>query len=170
MKKAVGREPSTKISVLEILEKAKTAADLTAKAGVLGCQAEEERCLDALRRLKNMHIPRDVIVGTNIGQSLWKLHNHPKKRIQWLSTDVMDKLKRELFKKPNNGGFQVEEKTKKTMDTEKQGKQGIGMKAAPVLVDKTKKQISKKPNNGGRSAVSLESELLTPWAPSCRYI
>lgn len=71
--------------LLGAFEAAKKAADAAAAGGGL---VEEDRCVDALKRLRRMPVTTKDLVATQVGKRIRSLTKHPKPRIQTVATDL----------------------------------------------------------------------------------
>ncbi|KAL3524073.1 hypothetical protein ACH5RR_016907 [Cinchona calisaya] len=98
--------------LVELFEAVKKAADAAATDAGADPSAEEDRCLDALKRLKRLPINYDVLVSTQVGKRLRQLTKHPRKRIQALASDVVEMWKgiivKETTKNKKNGNIEQE--------------------------------------------------------------
>ncbi|PKA60286.1 hypothetical protein AXF42_Ash008345 [Apostasia shenzhenica] len=70
------------LSAYEVAEKAADAA--AADDGA----AEEDRCVDALKRLRRMPVATKDLVATQVGKRIRRLTKHPKPRIQEIASDL----------------------------------------------------------------------------------
>ncbi|KAM3261582.1 hypothetical protein ACQJBY_052326 [Aegilops geniculata] len=73
--------------LMETFEAAKKAADAAAEEAD-GSSPEAERCLDALRRLREFRVNTDVLVSTQLGKRLRYLTKHPNSDIQAVAADL----------------------------------------------------------------------------------
>ncbi|KAG0459459.1 hypothetical protein HPP92_022587 [Vanilla planifolia] len=66
------------------------AAEKAAAAAAMaeGGSAEEDRCLDALKRMKRMPVTTKDLVATQVGKRIRGLTKHPNRRIQEVATDL----------------------------------------------------------------------------------
>ncbi|PKA61788.1 hypothetical protein AXF42_Ash008619 [Apostasia shenzhenica] len=72
--------------ILETFEAARKAADAAAGGGGM---PEEERCLEALRRLMKMPVTVSDLVGTQIGRRLRALTKHSHEKIQAAASELL---------------------------------------------------------------------------------
>ncbi|CBI25342.3 unnamed protein product, partial [Vitis vinifera] len=100
--------------LLELFEATKKAADAAAVNS--GAPSEEERCLDALKQLKDFPVTYQVLVSTQVGKRLRTLTKHPTKKIQALASDLIDIWKNivieETTKNKKNGDLEDKESPK----------------------------------------------------------
>nr|BAJ93165.1 predicted protein [Hordeum vulgare subsp. vulgare] len=73
--------------LMETFEAAKKAADAAAEEAD-GSPPEAQRCLDALRRLREFRVNTDVLVATQVGKRLRYLTKHPNSDIQAMAADL----------------------------------------------------------------------------------
>ncbi|CAH9113062.1 unnamed protein product [Cuscuta europaea] len=73
--------------LIELYEVVRKAADAVS---VEGKDAEEERCLDAMRQLKKFPVNYNVLVSSQVGKSLRKLTKHPRERIKSFAADIVE--------------------------------------------------------------------------------
>ncbi|KAI3458422.1 hypothetical protein Pfo_015085 [Paulownia fortunei] len=69
----------------ELFESVKRAAD-----GAENSPGEEDRCLDALKRLKKFPVNYHVLVSTQVGKRLRQLTKHRSDKIKALASDVVE--------------------------------------------------------------------------------
>lgn len=98
--------------LVQLFESVKKAADAAAIDTKLDSSPEEDRCLDALNRLKKFPVSYDVLVSTQVGKRLRQLTKHPRKNIQVLASDVVEMWKaiivKETSKNKKNGNIKNE--------------------------------------------------------------
>ncbi|KAI7727866.1 hypothetical protein M8C21_005851 [Ambrosia artemisiifolia] len=98
--------------LVELFEVAKKAADAAAAVG----GAEEDRCLDALKRLKKFPVNYKLLVSTQVGKRLRQLTKHPRKNIQSVATELVEIWKsiilQETIKNKKNGNLDIKESPK----------------------------------------------------------
>ncbi|KAL0321750.1 UNVERIFIED_CONTAM: Transcription elongation factor TFIIS [Sesamum calycinum] len=86
----------------ELFESVKRAADAAENS-----PGEEDRCLDALKRLKKFPVNYQVLVSTQVGKRLRQLTKHRSDKIKMLASDVVDIWKniivKETMKNKKNG-------------------------------------------------------------------
>ncbi|KAL3837826.1 hypothetical protein ACJIZ3_022417 [Penstemon smallii] len=86
----------------ELFERVKKAADESENS-----PGEENRCLDALERLKKFPVNYQVLVSTQVGKRLRQLTKHRSNKIKSLASDVVDIWKNiiveETMKNKKNG-------------------------------------------------------------------
>ncbi|CAL5364016.1 unnamed protein product [Camellia sinensis] len=75
--------------VIALFESAKKAADAAAAEG-LDSSAEEERCIDALKRLNKFHVDYKLLLSTQVGKRLRHLTKHPKMKIRALASELVE--------------------------------------------------------------------------------
>ncbi|KAJ4979450.1 hypothetical protein NE237_010230 [Protea cynaroides] len=89
--------------LVELFEAAKKAADAAAAEG----GSEENRCFDALKRLKSFPVTKDALVATQVGKRVRHLTKHPKTKIQAVASDLIETWKKiiieETTKNKKNG-------------------------------------------------------------------
>ncbi|KAL8232142.1 hypothetical protein R6Q57_001920 [Mikania cordata] len=94
--------------LIELFEAVKKAADAAALEGV-DLSPEEDRCLDALKTLKKFPVNYQILVSTQVGKRLRQLTKHPRKKIQWLASDLVEIWKtiivEETLKNKKNGNL-----------------------------------------------------------------
>uniref|UniRef100_A0A7N0THK4 Transcription elongation factor n=1 Tax=Kalanchoe fedtschenkoi TaxID=63787 RepID=A0A7N0THK4_KALFE len=90
--------------IVELFQAAKKAAD---EAAALSGGAEESRCLDALKLLKDFPVNYQILVSTQVGKQLRSLTKHPRERIRVFASELIDMWKkliaRETEKAKKNG-------------------------------------------------------------------
>lgn len=74
--------------LVELFEAAKKAADAATSED--GGPAEESRCLDALKELKEFPVNYQVLVSTQVGKRLKHLTKHPRKKIQSCAANLIE--------------------------------------------------------------------------------
>ncbi|KAF8397101.1 hypothetical protein HHK36_016008 [Tetracentron sinense] len=79
--------------LIELFDAAKKAADAAAADGASSSGSEESRCLDALKQLNNFPVTHQVLVSTQVGKRLRHLTKHPRKKIQAVASNLLDKWK-----------------------------------------------------------------------------
>ncbi|KAL0908460.1 hypothetical protein M5K25_022956 [Dendrobium thyrsiflorum] len=84
--------------LLAAFEAAEKAAEAAAADGGL---AEEDRCLDALKRLRRMPVTTKDLVNTQVGKRIRSLTKHPKPRIQSVATDLFKFWKSVVIEETN---------------------------------------------------------------------
>lgn len=91
--------------LIELFDAVKRSADAAAVDGDADSSPEEDRCLDALKRLKRFPVNYQVLVSTQVGKRLRTLTKHPREKIQVLASDVVKNWKtiivRETMKNKN---------------------------------------------------------------------
>ncbi|OVA13708.1 zinc finger protein [Macleaya cordata] len=135
--------------LLELFESAKKAADAAAADGVTSGGPEEDRCVDALKRLKKFPVTMQVLVATQVGKRLRHLTKHPREKIQAVASDLL-----EIWK-----GIVMEEtaKNKKNGSDNKTSQKVQVTKSETVKVEKTQKAGSVNIEKVSRSeTVSVE--------------
>lgn len=81
---------------MELFEAAKNAADAAASED--GGPADESRCLDALKELKEFPVSTKILVSTQVGKRLKHLAKHPRKKIQSFAIDLIEIWKNIVLK------------------------------------------------------------------------
>ncbi|GMH05010.1 hypothetical protein Nepgr_006850 [Nepenthes gracilis] len=152
--------------LVELFEAAKKAADAAAEDGGL---AEESRCLDALKRLKDFPVNYQMLVATQVGKRLRHLAKHPRKKIQDFAADLIDKWKNiiiEETKNRKNGGSECEDSVKLEPANAVRTKKANPVKiekasgADTVKVEKREQGISRRPEEIARmDTVKVERKL-----------
>ncbi|KAL3653382.1 hypothetical protein CASFOL_003063 [Castilleja foliolosa] len=86
----------------ELFESVKRAADASVNS-----PGEEERCIDALKRLKEFPVNYQVLVSTQVGKRLRQLTKHSSDKIKTVASDVVEIWKgiivKETTKAKKNG-------------------------------------------------------------------
>ncbi|CAM8910300.1 unnamed protein product [Rhodiola kirilowii] len=92
--------------IVELFQAAKKAAEA---ATALSGEAEESRCLDALKQLKDFPVNYQILVSTQVGKQLRSLTKHPRERIRVYTSELIDMWKklitREQQTKKNGDGM-----------------------------------------------------------------
>ncbi|KAL9686554.1 hypothetical protein QQ045_030946 [Rhodiola kirilowii] len=92
--------------IVELFQAAKKAAEA---ATALSGGAEESRCLDALKQLKDFPVNYQILVSTQVGKQLRSLTKHPRERIRVYTSELIDMWKklitREQQTKKNGDGM-----------------------------------------------------------------
>ncbi|RAL54945.1 hypothetical protein DM860_013641 [Cuscuta australis] len=135
--------------LVELYEVVRKAAEA---ASVEGDDAEEARCLDAMKQLKKFPINYNVLVSSQVGKSLRKLTKHPREKIKALASDIVEIWKqiivRETMKNKNseNPANQKPEKpeTMKNKNSEKPANQ---KPEKPPITAKPENVKNKNPEN-----------------------
>nr|ACN41014.1 unknown [Picea sitchensis] len=113
----MGSSKAVEKELLELFEKVKKAAD---KA--ITNEAEEQRCLDALKALRAVPVTMGVLVSTQVGKRLRNLTKHPQENICTLATDLLDSWKKvvtsETLANSGNKATQSEDKQSKSIKVE----------------------------------------------------
>ncbi|KAJ9684052.1 hypothetical protein PVL29_016511 [Vitis rotundifolia] len=121
--------------LIELFEAAKKAADAAAVNS--GAPSEEERCLDALKQLKDFPVTYEVLVSTQVGKRLRTLTKHPRKKIQALASDLIDIWKNiiieETTKNKKNGDLENKDYPKSVTASPENVKAEKVQKATPLL-------------------------------------
>ncbi|GAB2288063.1 hypothetical protein Dimus_022407 [Dionaea muscipula] len=112
--------------LVNLFEAAKKAADAAAEGGN---PAEESRCLDALKELKNFPVNYQILVSTQVGKRLKHLAKHPRKKIQAFAADLIEMWKNIIIEETRN-------KKNGTMERKD------SMKLEPAAADSNKKANS----------------------------
>jgi transcription elongation factor S-II len=128
----MGSSKAVEKELLELFEKVKKAAD---KA--ITNEAEEQRCLDALKALRAFPVTMGVLVSTQVGKRLRNLTKHPQENICALATDLLDSWKKVVTSETlaNNGN-------KATKSEDKQSK---SIKVEDNAVKQESVKVEKKP-------------------------
>ncbi|CAI9089672.1 OLC1v1024290C1 [Oldenlandia corymbosa var. corymbosa] len=143
--------------VVALFERAKKAADAAA-AGEVGVDSSgaENLCMDALKRLKGFPINYDILASTQVGKRLRQLTKHPRKKIQSLSSDVLELWKATIAKQTvhnkNQGSLSLKRKRPSGDSDEDSGKE---KKVQSVKSIKLADDSDKKTNSSGHVRVKL---------------
>ncbi|KAG2534288.1 transcription elongation factor TFIIS-like [Panicum virgatum] len=134
--------------LLETFEAAKKAAD--AAAGEHD-SPEAERCLDALRRLRDIRVNTDVLVSTQVGKRLRHLTKHPHSGIQAVATDLFGYWKKVVLEETGkkNGSSENERSSDSSGKIEK---------ARPVKIERNSSSSSMKIERSSDSSGKFEKE------------
>ncbi|XP_077216679.1 transcript elongation factor IIS [Tasmannia lanceolata] len=76
--------------LLEVFEAAKKSADVAATSDG---GSEEDRCIDALKRLGDFPVTMKLLVSTQVGKRLRPLAKHPREKIQAVASDLFENWK-----------------------------------------------------------------------------
>ncbi|KAK3014936.1 hypothetical protein RJ639_009952 [Escallonia herrerae] len=76
--------------LIELFEAVRKAADAAAADGVADSSPEEDRCLDALKRLNKFPVTYQLLVSTQIGKRVRQLTKHPRKKIQSMAAQLIE--------------------------------------------------------------------------------
>ncbi|XP_020597665.1 transcription elongation factor TFIIS-like [Phalaenopsis equestris] len=87
--------------LLGAFDAAEKAAEAAAAGGGL---AEEDRCVDALKRLRRMDVTTKDLVNTQVGKRIRSLTKHPKSRIQIVATDLFKFWKNVVIEETSKDG------------------------------------------------------------------
>ncbi|PWZ21523.1 Transcription elongation factor TFIIS [Zea mays] len=120
--------------LLETFDAAKKAAD---EAAGDGNSPEAGRCLDALRRLRDIRVNTDILVSTQVGKRLRPLTKHPHSGIQAVAADLFGYWKKVVLEESGkkNGGSENERSSDSSGKVEK---------ARPVKIEKNSVSASMK--------------------------
>ncbi|PKI46168.1 hypothetical protein CRG98_033426, partial [Punica granatum] len=87
--------------LVQLFQEASKAADAAA-VRVTGGEADESRCLDALKRLKTYPVTSQVLVSTQVGKGIRRLTKHPRKKIQAFASEVI-RIWKQIVTEESNG-------------------------------------------------------------------
>ncbi|KAA8539706.1 hypothetical protein F0562_026398 [Nyssa sinensis] len=123
--------------LIKLFEAVKKAADGARDGGDLS--REEDRCVDALKRLEKFPVNYDVLVSTKVGKSLRRLTKHPRKKIQDLASKVVEMWKKIAIEGiKNNRNMRLGKKDSSKSEPEEAEKidlhSGKVMKSETILV------------------------------------
>ncbi|XP_031484757.1 transcription elongation factor TFIIS [Nymphaea colorata] len=125
--------------LLSLFEEAKKAADLAATGGS-SVEANEVRCLDALRLLRDFPVSMSILISTQVGKRLRILTKHPRPKIQSKASDLIDLWKNVVIE-----------------ETGKNNKKNNGSEAKnPAKVDVKIEKVEMKVENGKPEAVKSD--------------
>lgn len=128
----MGSSKAVEKELMELFEKAKKAAD---KA--ITDEAEEQRCLDALKALRTVPVTMGVLVSTQVGKHLRNLTRHPQENICALATGLLDSWKKVVTSETiaNNGNKAIKS----------EDKQSKSIKVEVTTVKRESVKVEKKP-------------------------
>ncbi|XP_071705534.1 transcription elongation factor TFIIS-like [Rutidosis leptorrhynchoides] len=96
------------IELKELFEAAKKAAD-----AAVDSSSEEDRCVDALKSLKNFPVNYQLLVSTQVGKRLRQLTKHPRTKIKSLAAELVEIWKNiiveETLKNKKNGSLDTKD-------------------------------------------------------------
>ncbi|VAI24009.1 unnamed protein product [Triticum turgidum subsp. durum] len=123
--------------LMETFEAAKKAADAAAEEAD-GSSPEAERCLDALRRLREFRVNTDVLVSTQVGKRLRYLTKHPNSDIQAVAADLFGYWKKVVIEETGkkNGTPANGKSDNSAAKAEKPQPMKVEKKSAHVKVEK----------------------------------
>ncbi|KAL3622034.1 hypothetical protein CASFOL_034230 [Castilleja foliolosa] len=109
----------------ELFESVKRAADASVNS-----PAEEDRCLDALERLKKFPVNYQVLVSTQVGKRLRQLTKHSSDKIKTVASDVVEIWKGIIVKettkaKKNGSASDCDSGKAESADTETNSRKNI---------------------------------------------
>uniref|UniRef100_A0A453M7P5 Transcription elongation factor n=1 Tax=Aegilops tauschii subsp. strangulata TaxID=200361 RepID=A0A453M7P5_AEGTS len=127
--------------LMETFEAAKKAADAAD-----GSSPEAERCLDALRRLREFRVNTDVLVSTQVGKRLRYLTKHPNSDIQAVAADLFGYWKKVVIEETGkkNGTPANGKSDNSAAKAEKPQPMKIEKNSMPAKVKVEKNSTSKK--------------------------
>jgi len=145
----MGSSKAAEKELVELFEKVQKAAD---KA--ITDEAEEQRCLDALKALRAVPVTMSVLVSSQVGKRLRHLTKHPQESICVLATGVLDSWKKvvttETLANNGNKATKSEDKQSKTIKVEvnavKQGSVKVEKKPKEEEASITNKKVSSSSN------------------------
>jgi len=115
--------------LVELFQKAQKAADKAAKDD--GCEeAEEQRCLDALKALRSVPVTMGILVSTQVGKRLRNVTKHPREKIRTLAVELLDAWKKVVTSETllGNKAPKVEDKQFKSVKVEANANNGESVK------------------------------------------
>ncbi|XP_037444076.1 transcription elongation factor TFIIS-like [Triticum dicoccoides] len=123
--------------LMETFEAAKKAAAAAAEEAD-GSSPEAERCLDALRRLREFRVNTDVLVSTQVGKRLRYLTKHPNSDIQAVAADLFGYWKKVVIEETGkkNGTPANGKSNNSAAKAEKPQPMKVERKSANVKVEK----------------------------------
>nr|ACG34845.1 transcription elongation factor A protein 2 [Zea mays] len=135
--------------LLETFDAAKKAADAAAGDGN---SPEAGRCLDALRRLRDIRVNTDILVSTQVGKRLRPLTKHPHSGIQAVAADLFGYWKKVVLEESGkkNGGSENERSSDSSGKVEKARSVKIEKNSASASMKLEKRDVDvrgQKPNN-----------------------
>jgi len=141
----MGSSKAAEKELVELFEKVQKAAD---KA--ITDEAEEQRCLDALKALRAVPVTMSVLVSSQVGKRLRHLTKHPQESICVLATGVLDSWKKvvttETLANNGNKATKSEDKQSKTIKVEvnavKQGSVKVEKKPKEEEASISNKKVS----------------------------
>eukprot|EP01018_Ginkgo_biloba_P004619 Gb_10316 [translate_table: standard] len=140
--------------LLELFEKARKAADIAA-ADDGPVEAEEERCLDALKALRAVPVTMAILVSTQVGKRLRNLTKHPRGKIRTVASDLLDVWKKlvtsETLSNNGNKASKSEDKQSKPVKVEVNANKAESVKVekkVKVEVDSTSNKKASSSSNG----------------------
>ncbi|GAB4832072.1 hypothetical protein Ancab_006092 [Ancistrocladus abbreviatus] len=143
--------------LVELFEAAKKAADAAAEHGG---SAEESRCLEALKELKNFPVNYDILVSTQVGKRLRHLTKHPTKKIQSFASDLVQIWKNIITeeakgkkngKLENNNNDKIESASADSRGNAKTVKVEKTSRPEAIKVEKIEQDISPRPEKMART-------------------
>jgi len=145
----MGSSKAAEKELVELFEKVQKAAD---KA--ITNEAEEQRCLDALKALRAVPVTMSVLVSTQVGKRLRHLTKHPQESICVLATGLLDSWKKvvttETLANNGNKATKSEDKQSKTIKVEvnavKQGSVKVENKPKEEEASISNKKVSSSSN------------------------
>ncbi|KAI0519338.1 hypothetical protein KFK09_006782 [Dendrobium nobile] len=130
--------------LLAAFEAAEKAAEAAAADGGL---AEEDRCLDALKRLRRMPVTTKDLVNTQVGKRIRSLTKHPKPKIQSVATDLFKFWKSVVIEETNRDS----KKSSSSVDANLAKTETQSERSDSTKVEKTSNSGSSKPNIHSKS-------------------
>jgi len=146
--------------LVELFQKAQKAADKAAKDD--GCEeAEEQRCLDALKALRSVPVTMGILVSTQVGKRLRNVTKHPREKIRTLAAELLDAWKKVVTSEtlPDNGNkaTKVEDKQFKSVKVEVNASKGESVKVEKKPKLETESIGSKKASSSSNGPPKLTS-------------
>nr|GLL40385.1 transcription elongation factor TFIIS [Ipomoea trifida]GMD53020.1 transcription elongation factor TFIIS-like [Ipomoea batatas] len=150
--------------LVELYEVVKKAADGAAGDGG---DAEEERCLDALKQLKKFPVNYNVLVSSQVGKSLRKLTKHPREKIKTLASDIVEIWKQIIVRetmKNKSGGNEKSEKAEPAIASPDEAKR-YQRSNSSTKVEKVSKTDSEKVERTHHSASAKSEKVIKSERP-----
>ncbi|KAJ8632962.1 hypothetical protein MRB53_026298 [Persea americana] len=133
--------------LLEVFEAAKKAADAATVGLSSSGGSDEARCVDALKRLRDIPVTMQMLVSTQVGKKLRYLTKHPREKIQAMASDLLEIWKNIVIEETNKNNKKISSsESKHSMKVE-----GKSEKAETVKVEKVQNSERKKVDKVPRS-------------------
>ncbi|XP_031498869.1 transcription elongation factor TFIIS-like [Nymphaea colorata] len=130
---------SAERELVSLFDEAKKAADLAASGGG-SVDANEVRCLDALRLLQEFPVNMSILVSTQVGKRLRGLTKHPRKKIQSKASELIELWKNVVMEETARNN----RKSSSSLSSEGESSVKSGNKAEKVEVVKLKNDKAEK--------------------------
>ncbi|KAL9260611.1 Transcription elongation factor TFIIS-like protein [Drosera capensis] len=146
--------------LVELFEAAKRAADAAAAGG---SPAEESRCLDALKKLKDFTVNYQILVSTQVGKRLKHLTKHPRKKIQVFAIDLIEMWKNIIIEetKSNKNGTMERKNSIKIESAASENNKSSSAKAGKAFGGETVKVGKTEDGLSPRSEKTTKAEAVT---------